>query len=235
MGVHVYYSASNEEEYLVSQLNIQKKMTVAITGEENGFILIADTERQFATKVHKSLIQDNELEITNNEIVISKIMYETWFKTEVENRVKNIVSNRKNLLLDNLALLLAHKDEIINNQKWHNIFVSGRFYYHQFSKHAESVITIGELLEIWTNEPSYVKKCECGGTYYLYTFAGSVLSGSVMFSHAKCASCGKELSGKFSDFGDLRKAREKYHPLPEPIIYDINAFEELINSLKTLT
>jgi hypothetical protein len=90
---------------------------------------------------------------------------------------------------------------------------------------------MGELLEIWSKEPYFSRQCKCEENSYIYHFGGSVLSGGVMW-RAKCVSCGKLITGRSGHFRTMMEIRMVYHPLPEPILYDLDAFEQLIDVLK---
>jgi hypothetical protein len=129
---------------------------------------------------------------------------------------------------------MEHKDEILNDPNSHNILGSGLFYGHTFGVPKSSAITIGELLEIWSKEPCFTKQCECGGNSYIYHFGGSALSGALLW-RAKCVDCGKSTTGKKGNFNTMWKIRDTYHPLPEPILYDLDTLEQLIDTLKKVS
>jgi hypothetical protein len=178
-------SSSYEEEYLLSKVNKDEKITIEITGEENDFLYITSDKGQYLSKIHKSLIPDNELKIENGKIIISNSLYKVWFKSEIEKNIQGIIQKREDLILDNIVLLMEHNDEIINDPNSHNILASGLFYGHTFGVPKNSAITIGELLEIWSKEACFTRQCECGGNSYIYHFGGSALSGALLW-HAKC-------------------------------------------------
>jgi hypothetical protein len=213
-------------------MNSKDKTTIEIIGEENEFLYITDGKDQYVSKIHKSLIPDNELKIEKRKIIISNSLYIAWFKSEIQKNIQGIIQKREGLILDNIALLLAHKDKIINEPGFHNILASGLFYGHQFGVPKNSLITIGELLEIWSKEPYFSSQCKCEGNSYVYHFGGSVLSGAVIW-RTKCVRCGKLITGRSGRFRTMMEIRRAYNPLPEPILYDLDAFEQLIDVLKS--
>ena len=112
---------------------------------------------------------------------------------------------KRNLLFENLELILRHKDEIVNSPRYANIDVHyalqgggayiGPIHFQRRFNAAGTMVTVNlklkSLLKIWENE-TYKVCCDCGATAYIRYFAGSPLSGASVAT-AYCPCCKKEI------------------------------------------
>ncbi|GHV79707.1 hypothetical protein AGMMS49944_14980 [Spirochaetia bacterium] len=113
--------------------------------------------------------------------------------------------------------------------------------YVTFNNMGDHFVTLGELIELWENEPAFTAACKCGGTGVLYTFAGSPLSGSVWL-RCRCIVCDEQFEGghgkglNIHGWRDVVAIRNKYHP-KNPIAENPASYAELIAALegRTLT
>ena len=114
---------------------------------------------------------------------------------------------KRNLLFDNLDLIMRHRDEILNTPRYADIDVhyalrGGAAYIGPVAfqrticaagAQVKVGVTLGSLLRIW-GTAAYKVNCNCGETAYIRTFGGSPLSG-VSVASAYCPHCKNEIHG----------------------------------------
>jgi hypothetical protein len=197
---------------------------ISITGQDGDYLLIADLEKNYKSRIHKSLIIDNELEVVNGKFQIDGTLYKEWFK----DAMRNAFSELCDLFYSNIPLFVEKRDVILQNQRYYSIIAPKAFYTGMFI--GSRAITLGEMLLIWENEPDFVRDCECGGRRIIYSFMGSPLSGSCSASNI-CLQCGKEKVIREGNFSELMMIKGKYHPI-EPFSDNPVAVKELIAILE---
>ena len=118
-----------------------------------------------------------------------------------------ILQQKRQLLFDNLNLIMRHRQEILNTPRYANIDVhyalrGGGAYVGAFTFRKQLVVagkpvtvnlTLKSLLSIWVMA-AFKVMCKCGETAYICSFAGSPLSG-VAVASAYCPYCKNEIHG----------------------------------------
>ena len=118
-----------------------------------------------------------------------------------------ILQQKRQLLFDNLNLIMRHRQEILNTPRYANIDVhyalrGGGAYVGAFTFRKQLVVagnpvtvnlTLKSLLSIWVMA-AFKVMCRCGETAYICSFAGSPLSG-VAVASAYCPYCKNEIHG----------------------------------------
>ena len=118
-----------------------------------------------------------------------------------------ILQQNRQLLFDNLNLIMRHRQEILNTPRYANIDAhyalrGGGAYVGAFTFRKQLVVagkpvtvnlTLKSLLSIWVMA-AFKVMCKCGETAYICSFAGSPLSG-VAVASAYCPYCKNEIHG----------------------------------------
>lgn len=142
---------------------------------------------------------------------------------------KKRFNRKKELLYENLDIILRHRDEILATPRYANIDVhfaiegGGCFIgpvstsrgYNVAGASVAVNLSLGGLLEIWDTDPFKVE-CKCGGTAVIRYFAGSPLSGSSVATSV-CPCC-KKVNHRIRNrpfFGYFLAVRSKMDELVE--------------------
>ena len=111
-----------------------------------------------------------------------------------------------NLLYENINLLLKHKKVIYRKKEFFFCILSQTFIGDSITGLA--VLPIGILLKLW-EKGHFLHTCpDCGGTVYILSAGGSILSGSHQF-RAICPRCKKEVVGRKPSFSQLNLPAHK--------------------------
>lgn len=95
---------------------------------------------------------------------------------------------------DNIELLYKHREEILTHKDWAMAAIPLKVYMVQLP------IYIGTMLRLWTNEDKWLTHpCVCGHKAFIYSFAGSPLSGTTSISY-KCVHCHKQGNAQVDGF-----------------------------------
>lgn len=95
---------------------------------------------------------------------------------------------------DNIELIYKHREEIFAHKDWGMAATPFKVYLIQ------QPIFIGTMLRLWANENKWLTyPCECGHKAFIYSFAGSPLSGTTSISY-KCVHCHKKGNAQVSGF-----------------------------------
>jgi len=162
--------------------------------------------------------------------------------TDLQNRYKGkihkslIKTEQFNLFYPNIPLFVEEKNRqmILSNPKYYSIVAPEPFFgMMYFSSVRSAKVTLGELLQIWENEPVFSIACKkCGGKSVIYRFGGSPLSGTMFETKNICVECGSMGNGADHNFGVLRSTRLNYKPI-EPIAEKPDTIESLIETCKS--
>jgi hypothetical protein len=131
------------------------------------------------------------------------------------------------LFYQSIPLFVENQKMILSDPTYYSIVLPAHFYYAQWV--ATRKVTLGELLQIWENEPVFSTTCKkCGGKSVVYSFGGSVLSGRIVGVCNICVKCGNRgnQAGTHS-FGTLWHTRRNYKPI-EPIAETPCTIESLV-------
>ena len=198
---------------------------IDIIGQEEEYFLIADKSKGYKSRIHKSLITDNQLEIVDGKICISESMYGAWFKESIT----KAFNERCKLFYSNIPLFVEKQEIILQNPRFYSIKAPRVFYAGMFI--AGQPITLGAMLRLWQHEEKLTKKCGCGGKMVIYDFAGSPLSGMCVQSSI-CLQCKAEGGGRSGSFPVLwHAARNKCYPI-KPVSDNPVAIIDLIEILE---
>ena len=218
----------NELEYFLKEE--RNEIILQIIERKDDYLTLKDNEKDRVTKIHNSIITANEWIIENETLTIQKDIYKHWFHPKGKEIVLQNMKEREKLLFENLALLLQNKAEVLENMRYRNILGLNSFYGLSIGSDKYQVITIGELLQIWTNEPEFSSHCVCGGKGFVYLFGG--LMSGYRDKKLICANCGNKYKiTKEINYNALVGIRKKYK-CTEYIIYNINVLKQMINKFK---
>ena len=201
-----------------------KMIEIRIIGQEGDFLLIADLEKGYESKIDSSLIAANELEIIEGKVKISESMYQHWF----QEAITNAFEERCKLFYSNIPLFVEKQEIILQNPRFYSIKAPRVFYSGFFI--AGQPITLGALLRIWQNEENLTQECNCGGRKVIYSFSGSMLSGMCV-GGSICPQCKEKgsVKGGFPKLYDA--ARNNCHPI-KPVSENPIAIKDLIAILE---
>ena len=109
---------------------------------------------------------------------------------EKERKIEKIWSPYR----DNIELLYKHKEEILAHKDWAMAAIPLKVYM------VYQPIRIGTMLRLWANGNKWLTySCECGHKAFIYSFAGSPLSGTTSISY-KCVHCHKKGNAQVGGF-----------------------------------
>ena len=109
---------------------------------------------------------------------------------EEERKIEKIWSPYR----DNIELLYKHREEILTHKDWAMAAIPLKVYMVQLPIH------IGTMLKLWANEDKWLTHpCVCGHRAFIYSFAGSPLSGTTSISY-KCVHCHKQGNAQVDGF-----------------------------------
>lgn len=96
--------------------------------------------------------------------------------------------------IDNIELLYKHREEIITRKDWTMAAIPLKVYM------VSQPIRIGTMLRLWATGNKWLTyPCECGHKAFIYSFAGSPLSGTTAISY-KCVHCHKQGNAQVGGF-----------------------------------
>lgn len=109
---------------------------------------------------------------------------------EKERKIEQIWSPYR----DNIELLYKHREEILAHRDLAMAAIPLKVYMVQLP------IYIGTMLRLWANENKWlIYPCKCGHKAFIYSFAGSPLSGTTSISY-KCVHCHKQGNAQVDGF-----------------------------------
>lgn len=95
---------------------------------------------------------------------------------------------------DNIDLIYKHREEIFAHKDWMMTTTPFKVYMIQ------RPIFIGTMLRLWVNENKWLTHpCKCGHKAFIYSFAGSPLSGTTSISY-KCVHCHEKGNAQVDGF-----------------------------------
>ena len=197
---------------------------ISIIGQDNDYLLIADTIKGYEGRIHKSLITDNGLEIVDRKISVSGTLYEIWFQEAMVKAFEQFCE----LCCSHIPLFVEKHEDILQNPRFYSIIAPRSFYEGMFI--GSGVITLGEMLLLWKNESVFTHECNCGGRAVVYRFVGSPLSGSCV-AFCFCLQCREKSHIKSGNFNTLWRTRKNYHPL-KPVSQNPVVVKDLIAILE---
>ena len=216
---------------------------IRVVSNNGEFLQITDLQNRYKANIHKSLIEDNQFEMLDpkcNNVGehcynVGKSCFKKWLKNDIEAEAKRIRIEQFNLFYPNIPLFVEEKNRqmILSNPNYYSIVAPELFYGITFNI-GNPTVTLGELLQIWENEPVFSTTCKkCGGKSVVYFFVGSALSGRIFEAKNICVECGNRGKGAGThSMGNLWRTRLKYKPI-EPIAEKPDTIESLVEACKT--
>jgi len=206
----------------------ERNCSIKITGKEGEYLQITDMNDKYKSQVHESIITDNNYEVIDNVVKVSKDFFNHWFKKDIEAEAKR---NSK-LFYSNIPLFWENRKMILKEPRYYSIVTPE--YFGGTSIGGGFRITLNALLQIWEKEKIISAECpNCGGKSVVYRFGGSSLSGCVV-TKAICTRCGKKSepppNGSLDQLLSIR-TRKKYSPI-EPMAKPHATIEELVDVCK---
>lgn len=179
---------------------------ISIIGHDSDYLLIVDTGKGYKGRIHKSLIEANEIEVINGKFNVPDTLYKAWFEDSISEEYNNLC----NMFYDNIPLFVAKREVILKEKRFNSILSPRYFYEGMFI--GGRVITVGELLFLWEDDDDFYGQCECGGKLIVCYFWGSPLSGSC-YNSCICLQCkNKSTNTRLGNFGKITKVKGLNHP-----------------------
>ncbi len=167
-------------------------ITVTMSGEVKEFSLLGDyVDRTRSLDEHccrySKVARDFEhLSLKNVYDTVASLAKQR----EEERKIEKIWSPYR----DNIEILYKHREEILTHKDWAMAAIPLKVYMVQLPIH------IGTMLRLWTNEDKWLTHpCVCGHKAFIYSFAGSPLSGTTSISY-KCVHCHKQGNAQVDGF-----------------------------------
>ena len=196
----------------------------------------------YEKSIPTSYIVENNLTIDSANMVISKELYENWFKEEIEAEQeedrKEQEEQRKeqetyDLFFLNIPLFVKNREMILKEPRYYSIVTPIALSYYT----TRVGVTLGELLQIWENEIVFSVTCRalrffkrCGGQAVVFSYGGSYMSGALIKSSV-CLKCGKIKHHREGFLSQMRKSHSDYSPI-EPRAANPASLEELVEACK---
>lgn len=159
-------------------------ITVTMSGEIKEFPVFSDyTDRvhsldEYCSRYSKAARDYEHLSLKNVYDTVASLTKQI----EKERKIEKIWSPYR----DNIELLYKHKEEILAHKDWAMAAIPLKVYM------VYQPIRIGTMLRLWANGNKWLTyPCECGHKAFIYSFAGSPLSGTTSISY-KCVHCHKK-------------------------------------------
>lgn len=167
-------------------------LTVTMSGEVKEFPLLSDyADRtrsldEYCSRYSKAARDFEHLSLKNVHDTVTSLTNQR----EKQMKIEKIWSPYK----DNIELLYKHREEILAHRNWAMAAIPLKVYMVQLP------IYIGTMLKLWANENKWLTyPCECGYKAFIYSFAGSPLSGTTVISY-KCVHCHKQGNAQVGGF-----------------------------------
>ena len=167
-------------------------ITVTMSGEVKELSFLSDyADRLHSLNEYCSRYSEASLDFEHLSL---KNVYDTVAsltkQIEKERKIEKIWSPYR----DNIELLYKHKEEILAHKDWAMAAIPLKVYM------VYQPIRIGTMLRLWENENKWLTYlCECGHKAFIYSFAGSPLSGTTSISY-KCVHCHKQGNAQVGGF-----------------------------------
>ena len=183
--------------YIVTASSYPKELsksfiTVTMSGEGKEFSLLGDyVDRTRSLDEHccrySKVARDFEhLSLKNVYDTVASLAKQR----EEERKIEKIWSPYR----DNIEILYKHREEILTHKDWAMAAIPLKVYMVQLPIH------IGTMLKLWANEDKWLTyPCVCGHKAFIYSFAGSPLSGTTSISY-KCVHCHKQGNAQVDGF-----------------------------------
>ena len=197
---------------------------IIITGQDGDYLLIADTLKGYKSRIHKSLLAANELDVADGKTQISQTLYQAWFSEAMAEALQELYK----LFCSHIPLFIEKQNDIMQNPRYYSIRSPLAFYDGMFV--GSGGITLGEMILLWEKESAFSQPCDCGGQSVIYRFLGSPLSGSCS-ALCICRKCGIDSKTRRINFNNLWLTRRKYNPI-EPVSNNPIAIKDLIAILE---
>ena len=167
-------------------------LTVTMSGEVKEFPILSDyADRLHSLDEYYSRYSEASRDFEHLSI---KNVYDTVVsltkQIEKERKIEKIWSPYR----DNIELLYKHREEILAQRDWAMAAIPLKVYM------ICQPIRIGTMLRLWANENKWLTyPCVCGHKAFVYSFAGSPLSGTTSISY-KCVHCHKQGNAQVDGF-----------------------------------
>ena len=218
--------------YIVTASSYPKELsksfiTVTMSGDVKEFPFLSDyTDRTHSLDEYCSRYS---MVARDFEHLSLKNVYDTVTsltkQTEKERKIEKIWSPYR----DNIELLYKHREEILARKYWAMAAIPLKVYM------VCQPIRIGTMLSLWANGNKWlIYPCECGHKAFIYSFAGSPLSGTTSISY-KCVHCHQkgnaQVGGFLSRVHTLAITQQELSKETEGI--EAITLKELIDNIKT--
>jgi hypothetical protein len=167
-------------------------ITVTMSGEVKEFPFLSDYADRirslygYCSRYSKTARDYEHLSLKNVYDTVASLAKQR----EEERKIEKIWSPYR----DNIELLYKHREEILTHKDWAMAAIPLKVYMVQLPIH------IGTMLKLWANEDKWLTHpCVCGHKAFIYSFAGSPLSGTTSISY-KCVHCHKQGNAQVDGF-----------------------------------
>ena len=198
----------------------EKNHVIVIIGKEGEYLQITDVNRKYKALLHESLIPDNNLEIVNNQVRVSKDCFMYWFREDIQAEIKRIRTEKLELFYPNIPLLWKNREMILKEPRYYSVETPEPLFEAMYIGRGPRV-TLGVLFDVWENEKILSVECaDCGGKAVVYRFGRSPLSGRVFEKKTICLQCGKmdnpPKNGSLVDMILVIREKEPINPIANP-------------------
>jgi hypothetical protein len=156
-----------------------------------------------------------------------EILLSTGRITQEEFDYREALDEAREFYYSHIGLFYANRDRILQDPRFYSIEPPDVLFSTAYVSFRGARVTLGELVELWQNEPRFSTPCDCGGSGLLYFYGGSPLSGTCDRTF-RCTVCGKTLRKRDCFLGETRKEREKYQPR-QPLSENPATMHELVD------
>ena len=180
--------------YIVTTSSSSSKcfITVTMSGEIKEFPIF----RYYTDRVHSldEYCSRYSKAARDYEHLSLKNVYDTVASLTKQIEKERKIEKRWSPYRDNIELMYEHREEILARKDWAMAAIPHKVYMVQLP------IYIGTMLRLWANENKWLTyPCKCGHKAFIYSFAGSPLSGTTAISY-QCAYCHQNGNAKVGGF-----------------------------------
>lgn len=190
----------------------EKLVAVTILRQQQGIYTLRCEEDQLQTDIDETLIRENGLTIDLYKqcVWVPERLCRAWFATARQREQERVWQ----VFREHVPLFWRYREQILTNPRlfWTPTPFTVGSAYVAFAY--SGPYPLGIVVQAWSQDSTYQRRCpKCSGMGLIYTFGGSILSGSVRYG-VVCTDCGHQWSYSDCNFRGLlwplRGLAEKY-------------------------
>ncbi len=213
----------------VNKWSISREPTIQILNDDGQFYSIKNNSGHFS-KIPKSIINSNGIDILSGEVQVSLDIYNKWV---IEPLTKGVEDRFNKLFNDNCNLIFRNKDVVLSRPEYYYLtpkaIRSGSAYIGGFQ------LCIGKIIQsMIDNKLYYLKNFGGHSNLFLISVSGSILSGahSSLFwceDEKKFVETKEKLPVGFAEA--LKQLKEIFDKPIETIDFSDKAVEQLLSEI----